>query len=230
MLKGRPYACLSPTHHPQLTAEHRSKRIAFCQRHLHADYKNWVFVDAEKAHKSKCGRRSRSRQYMPCKHRTNQLLPKGLVQFYGAVCDRGMMPLVFIPAGGINSSTYCDFLSQLKVWADGLYGGQPWVLIRDNAQWHASKKTCEYMTLHGITALEFPALSPDLNIIENCWGELDRALQAGAMPRTLNDLKQKAGAAWGGIGIQFVRNCLATLSTHRMQAIISGDGEQLQGY
>ena len=52
--------------------------------------------------------------------------------------------------------------------------GQATIFQQDNAPIHTSSYTREYFTNSAITVLDWPALSPDLNPIENCWGIMAR--------------------------------------------------------
>ena len=48
----------------------------------------------------------------------------------------------------------------------------------DNARPHRSRAVTAYLQREAVTAVPWPALSPDLNPIEHIWDMLDRHIQA----------------------------------------------------
>ena len=64
-------------------------------------------------------------------------------------------------------------------------------LLRDGALAHWTRATTAYMNANNVNVVDSAPKSPDLNIIENIWDELNRRVRrTGAIPTTLNQLRE----------------------------------------
>ncbi len=72
--------------------------------------------------------------------------------------------------------------------ADKLYGDADFIFQQDLAPAHTAKGTKSWFNDHGVTVLDWPANSPDLNPIENLWGIVKRKMK-DTRPYNADDLK-----------------------------------------
>ncbi len=72
--------------------------------------------------------------------------------------------------------------------ADKLYGDADFIFQQDLAPAHTAKGTKSWFNDHGVTVLDWPANSPDLNPIENLWGNVKRKMR-DTRPNNAEELK-----------------------------------------
>ncbi len=82
--------------------------------------------------------------------------------------------------------------------ADKLYGDAYFIFQQDLAPAHTAKGTKSWFNDHGVTVLDWPANSPDLNPIENLWGIVKRKMR-DTRPNNADDLKGAIKATWASI-------------------------------
>ena len=72
--------------------------------------------------------------------------------------------------------------------------------------------------------MEWPALSPDLNPIENLWDQPSRRVEArNPAPQNLNDLRAALQEEWNAMPQQTISRLVNSMR-RRGQAIIDGQG------
>ncbi len=104
--------------------------------------------------------------------------------------------------------------------ADKLYGDADLIFQQDLAPAHTAKATKSWFNDHGVTVLDWPANSPDLNPIENLWGIVKRKMR-DTRPNNADDLKAAIKAAWASLHLNSATDwstpCHAALMQEFMQ-------------
>ncbi len=87
--------------------------------------------------------------------------------------------------------------------ADKLYGDADFLFQQDLAPAHTAKGTKSWFNDHGVTVLEWPGNSPDLNPIENLWGIVKRKMR-DTRPNNADGLEAVIKATWASLHLSSV--------------------------
>uniref|UniRef100_A0A667XRJ5 Tc1-like transposase DDE domain-containing protein n=1 Tax=Myripristis murdjan TaxID=586833 RepID=A0A667XRJ5_9TELE len=78
---------------------------------------------------------------------------------------------VKFPQSKVSTAVYQQVLEHFMLpSADQLYGDADFIFQQDLAPAHTAKSTNTWFKNHGVSVLDWPANSPDVNPIENLWG------------------------------------------------------------
>lgn len=139
---------------------------------------------------------------------------------WGAFDSSGTLPLVFV-SNKMNSRDYQETLetSLIPYW-------QPdFLFMQDNASIHQSASTIAFLRDHGVSLLEWPACSPDLNPIENLWGILVRDVyRDNRQFSNVEDLKKAILTAWDNVPLHYLNNLAQSLPTRLIEVVKSNGG------
>ena len=151
---------------PPLTRRHKAARLAFAKTYANTDWRNVVFSDETKlefgdhGRKSWCCRGARKKRIVRAHPPSCQL--------WAAVGWRRSTSLV--PRSVMNAGVYIATLRRHLPAVLNIRRGM--MFQQDNAPSHTAKVVKSYLKSAKVKALEWPALSPDLNLIENLWHQL----------------------------------------------------------
>ena len=129
------------------------------------------------------------------------------LMIWGCICYDGVGTLTTVE-GNINSAKYIDILDKnlrpVVVW---YFEGEEYLFTDDNSPVHRAQTADNYKDQNEVTSVEWPAQSPDLNIIGNIWLYMKRELQKSVVNiATKNDLLREIQSVLRNIGLDYIRN------------------------
>ncbi len=137
---------------------------------------------------------------------------------WAAMSSAGVGPLCFLKST-INTAIYQEILEHFMLpSADKLYGDADFIFQQNLAPGHTAKGTKSWFNDHGVTVLDWPANSPDLNPIENLWGIVKRKMR-DTRPNNADDLKATIKETWASIPPQQCHK-LITSMPRRIEAVM----------
>ena len=115
---------------------------------------------------------------------------------------------LFLFTGNLNAEKMCTIYQKyLLKSAEKLYGfdRRSWVLQEDNDPKHRSKLCRAWKDENNVTAMEWPAMSPDANPIENVWSYMKMKLK-GKSVYTVKQLSFQIKKIWRSLPKEYVEN------------------------
>jgi hypothetical protein len=128
--------------------------------------------------------------------------------------------------GGVNGELYREILADELMKTVEYYGFETDKVIfqQDNAPAHVAQQTKKWFEVHGISLLDWPAQSPDLNPIENLWSYLKKELCKFEQPASgVHELWSRTQEIWDKISVELCHNLIASMP-RRIKAVIKAKG------
>ncbi len=102
----------------------------------------------------------------PCCLKSSVKFPQS-VMVWAAMSSAGVSPMCFLKST-VNAAIYQEILEHFMLpSADKLYGDADFILQQELAPAHTANGTKSWFNDHGVTVLDWPANSPDLNPIDS---------------------------------------------------------------
>ena len=126
----------------------------------------------------------------------------------------------------MNSEKYIELLEDVLLECCDDIGGENFIFQQDGASIHASKTTTEWLKSKNIETLPHPAVSPDLNPIENLWGIMARCVyQNERQFQTVLELKNCIRDVWNNFEITELRKLISSMPDRIFNVIQSNRGK-----
>nr|CCA27267.1 Transposable element Tc3 transposase putative [Albugo laibachii Nc14] len=215
---------------PHLKKHHKAKRIPFAKKHLNKVefWERVLFTDENKFNLDGPG---------GCQYYWHVILKDpetysrrgmrgGSVLVWAGVCQNGKTKIAFLE-GKQTAVKYtqtilnylCLFLQELQ----DNHGIREPIFQQDGASIHTAKSTQTFLSIHNIKILEWPAKSPDLNIIESVWGDPARSVYAGGRQFTCReDLTKQIEVSWRQVSVGYLKRLVEDMPTRIAKVIIRG--------
>lgn len=181
---------------------------------------NWrhvVFSDEFRVNLFKCdGRtivwRQERERYSPACLQPPRNQSRASLMFWGCIGFGRSGRLVEVP-GNIDRHVYIDTLRHhLAPSAEDIFQ-QPnpnFVFQHDNAPPHTARDTVAWLEQQNFQQMQWPANSPDMNIIETVWGRIMDRLRKDP-PLTVAELRNRVHQHWNEVTPQYLRGLFASL-------------------
>lgn len=150
---------------------------------------------------------------------------KGKVSLWGCICAEGLGHAELY-VGSLDGTRYRSILRGSLVSSFRQFFPQgPWYFQQDNARFHTIGENNEFLHNKGVTFLEWPPWSPDLNPIENLWNDLKRRVY-NRFPQTMEQLEQFIREEWQATDLNFISRICRSMPD-RLQLVIDNEGHKI---
>ena len=191
---------------PLLSEKNRAARLEFAMTHRDwtvEDWKKVLWSDESTVELFSSKRRVFVTRRPGERYKKECMVPSvhfggGKLMVWGCFCSNGLGELRRVQ-GTMDQHSYKTMLIDAMIpSAERLFNGDQFIFQQDNAPCHKARSGTELLQERQISAMNWPAQSPDFNPIENLWRILKKKV-GQSKPTNLNELWEKLQEAWRSI-------------------------------
>jgi len=215
-----------------LTPIHHQERLDYCRQYMsfgqkwskvvYTDEKLWYLNGPPGLQGSWCDSNKPIQQQENTPPKNDQC-----IMVWGAIVGNNKLSLQFIDI----HMTATEYINVLETALPEMieYTEGEFYLLQDNATVHKSQTVMNWIEEHDIELIDFPRLSPDLNVIENVWAQItNRMYRNGRSFTTLEQLKTAIEEEWRNLTVDDIqRKTDQQEIENRIFNIIRGHGKLL---
>jgi hypothetical protein len=212
------------------TAEHIRKRLSFAEGYANWSETDWervIFSDETHIELTPHGQVWVQRpvgEAFDADYTKKEERLEGQVSLWGCFCAKEIgQAEIYVDV--LDARRYRDILAHnLLPSARSFFPSGQWYFQQDNAPIHTAALVQRWFHEHGVTMLDFPPWSPDLNPIENLWADLKRRVEA-RHPRTTEELEQILKEEWQATSTTLLANLVHSMPA-RCAAVVANNGHK----
>lgn len=214
---------------PFLKSVHVKARLLFAQKHVDLtvdDWKKFLWSDESKFNMV-CNdgpgyvRRPIGKRFHPKYTQGTIKHGGGNIMVWGCFSFAGIGPLYRVN-GKMDQVQYREILTNHMLPFARQNMPRGWQFQHDNDPKHTANSVKKWIAKNKVKVLSWPAMSPDLNPIENLWNEVERSMK-GQKHHNPNILFESVQQAWVSLPKKLLENLVESMP-RRCQAIIDAKG------
>ncbi|XP_045769781.1 uncharacterized protein LOC123870498 [Maniola jurtina] len=215
---------------PALKEHHIADRLKFADKYLKKGQDFWqhvIFCDEKKFNFD--GPDGFKYYWHDLRHDTKIMSRRtrggGSVMVWGGITGHLKTELAFCNSR-MNAAKYQDLLHDYLLPFITLTEDENIIFQQDNAPIHVAKSTKKWLYDFGISTLQWPACSPDLNPMENVWGILARKVYDREKPpiNDIQQLKQRLQSSWSEVSHTVIKKLIDSVP-NRLIDVIKNKGK-----